>query len=140
MMTQQPATGVNQPLMEKYKEFFFKTEVPYGLALLRILLPLVIFCDLLPRWFHARELFSLDGAPVPLWSNYGLFNWQPLFSAEITVALMTALMCLLLSLSIGWCSRFSALAVFVLYAYFGMTDSVSTITKYVVIARMSFYY
>ena len=53
------------------RHFLFAEEVPYGLAIVRMLLPLALLAAVIPRWFHARELFSVDGAPAPLWYAYG---------------------------------------------------------------------
>ncbi len=45
------------------------------MAVVRMLLPAVLLLVMVPRWFHARELFSLDGAPAPLADNYGYFDF-----------------------------------------------------------------
>ncbi len=116
-------------LSKIYDDFFFKKEKPYGLAIVRIILPLVIFWDLSSRWVRARELFSLDGTPTPIWESYGVYDWLPLFSGSVVVAMMTALMFLLITLAIGWCTRLSAIGVTLLFTYLTMTDSVSTMTK-----------
>ncbi len=120
------------------REFFFATEVPYGLALLRILLPLIVLIDVVRRWPFARELFSADGASAPLAEAYGYLGLLPEFSGSITVALFSLLAFSLVTSSLGWFTRTSLLITTVLYAYFGMQDSVSSITKYVVIASHIF--
>ena len=129
-----PASPSRRSLSQRYNSFFFKEEKPYSLAILRMLLPLVLFVDMLPRWFHARELFSLDGAPAPIWTSYGMPDYLPLFSGSIVVAMMTALLFLLVMLSIGWCTRLSAFGSMLLYTYLTMTDSVSTLNKFSVIS------
>jgi hypothetical protein len=53
------------------KDFFFAQEVPYGMALVRMTLPLVLLVDVVRRWPFARELYSRDGATAPLAFNFG---------------------------------------------------------------------
>ncbi len=129
-----PTSKKRRSLSELYSHFFFKKETPYGLALVRIFLPLVLFTDMIPRWSRARELFSLDGATAPLWVSYSLPDWLPLFSGTTVVAMMTVMMFLMITLSIGWCSRISAFGVLVLFTYISMADSISTMSKYSVIS------
>ena len=129
-----PTSTKRRSLSEIYNNFFFKEESPYGLALIRIALPLLLFIDMFPRWFRARELFSLDGAPAPIWVSYGITDWLPLFSGGTVVAMMTLMMILLITLSFGWCTRISAIGATVLFTYLSMTDSVSTLSKYSVIS------
>lgn len=116
------------------QQFFFAKEVPYGLALARIMLPCVIMCDVLRRWPFARELYSMDGSPSPLADNFGFYNWLPEFSGMVAVALYTVFLLLLVTACIGWCTRFSLLALAPLYGYFGLLDCMSTVTKYSVIS------
>lgn len=124
-----PTLKKRSSLSDMYNQFFFKEERPFGLALIRILLPVVIFIDFFPRWFRARELFSLDGAAAPIWMSYGVPDWLPLFSGGTVVAMMTVLMFLLMTLSVGWCTRFSAIGVTLLFTYISSTDSISTMSK-----------
>lgn len=117
------------------RRFFFAEEVPYGLALVRILLPLVLFWDMSQRWSFARELYSADGAPAPLWITYGIPSPLPEFSGAIVVALFTLMLMALVTASLGWMTRVSLLVSAVLYWYFTTMDAISTITKYTVIAN-----
>lgn len=121
-------------LRGKIGNFFYAEEVPYGMALVRILLPLALLVPMLPRWIHARELYSLDGAPTPLWESYGWPGLLPLFSGEIMVALHTGLILALVLCAIGWCTRISLVTAFLLFTYINLCDAISTITKYSVIA------
>jgi hypothetical protein len=121
-------------LRRKLGEFFFATEVPYGLAVVRILLPLVLFIDLLKRWPFVREIFSSDGATAPLWITYGMRSPLPEFPGAVAVGLFTLLLAALLASSLGWMSRASLAISTVLYVYFTSLDAIGTITKYTVIA------
>lgn len=114
-------------------EFFFSTETPFGLAMMRIALPLVMMTMVLPRWPYTRELYSLDGATAQLGMGYGYANFLPEFSGEIAVALNTLLLFAMGCVLIGWQTRISLLLCFVLYPYFALLDSISTLTKYSVI-------
>lgn len=120
--------------MQALDHWFFARKVPYGLALMRILLPLALLVNASYRWPWARELFSTDGAAAPLADNFGYYNFLPVPSGGIAVAMYTALLLLLVCSSVGWCTRISLLAGAALYSYFGMLDCLSTMTKYTVIA------
>lgn len=115
------------------REFFYAERVPYGLALMRIFLPLVLLIDALPRWFHVRELYSSDGAPAPMWVSYGISEGLPIPSGPVAVACYTAMIFCLLAASAGWMTRLSLIAATVLYVYFSSLDMVSTLTKYTVL-------
>ncbi len=114
--------------------FFFDDEVPFGLAIVRILLPLVLMFDMVPRWFHARELYSLDGAAAPLAINYGVPDMLPTPSGAVAVAMASVLLLTLITSSIGWCSRLSLALATTLYTYLTLMDCLGTMTKYTVIA------
>lgn len=131
------ADTIRQPgpsIAEKVRRFFFAREVPYGMALVRILLPAVLMVDIVRRWPWAREFYSTDGASAPLATNFGYPGFLPEFSAPVAVALFTALMVFLATASVGWCSRISLIGSTVLYFYFAMLDCLSTINKYSVIS------
>lgn len=115
-------------------DFFFAEEVPYGMAVARMLLPAVLLLVMVPRWIHARELFSLDGAAAPLADNYGYFNFLPVPSGPMAVGLATLLVLTLLTSSLGWCTRLSLCVSLVLYTYLNLLDCLSTLTKYSAIA------
>lgn len=123
-----------QNMTARLREFFYREEVPYGLALIRIILPAILLAVILPRWFHARELFSTDGAAAPLALNYGFENFPPEPGGTLAVALMTALVVTLLTSSIGWFTRASLCIAFAIYTYLNMLDCLSTMTKYSVIS------
>lgn len=120
--------------MDHVREFFYAERTPYGLALIRILLPWVILIDAGPRAFRVRELYSSDGATAPLWESYGLSEFLPIVSAPVAVAGYWALMFFLLAASVGWMTRFSLIAATALYLYFTPLDMISTMTKYTVIS------
>jgi hypothetical protein len=117
------------------KRFFFARELPIGMALVRMSLPLVLLVDIARRWPFARELYSTDGAIASLWSNFGDYGLFPEFSGPVAVGLLTMLALLLVTSAIGWCTRFSLWGVTVLYLYFTLLDCLSTATKYTVIAN-----
>lgn len=120
---------------EQVQGFFFTKEVPYGLALTRICLPLVLFVMMFRRWFYARELYSTDGATSQLGVGYaGYGNYLPEFGPTIAVALCTILMVALLAAMVGWCTRTSLIVANVIFTYFCQLDSITTMTKYTVIA------
>ena len=126
--------NTSQGWFDKVREFFYAERVPYGLALIRIVLPWVIFIDGLPRAFQVRELYSSDGAPAPLWEGYGLTEGFPFVPAPVAVAGYWALMFFLLAVSLGWMTRFSLIAATVLYMYFTPLDMISTMNKYTVLS------
>ncbi len=115
------------------ERFFYAPEMPYGMALVRITLPLVMMSMILPRWPFAREIFSSDGATAPLAIGYGYVNLLPEFSGAVAVALFSLLTVSLFTISLGLCTRASLIVCVVLYTYFCNLDAVSTMTKYSVI-------
>lgn len=119
---------------EPLKRFFFTDEVPYGMALARMALPLVLLFVIVPRWFHARELFSSDGAAAPLAINYGYMDLIPVPNGTMAVALASLLVLTLITSSVGWCTRLSLIAATVLYTWLNVLDCLGTLTKYSVIA------
>ncbi|MBA3311808.1 MAG: HTTM domain-containing protein [Planctomycetota bacterium] len=121
-------------LFGKVREFFFAQEVHYGLAVVRILLPLVLFVDLLRRWSFVREIYSADGATTPIWITYGLKSPLPELPGAVAVALFTLLLAALITASLGWMTRVSLAISTLLYFYFTTLDSIGTLTKYTVIA------
>ena len=111
---------------ERLKAFFFAREVPYGMALMRISLPLVLLVDLVRRWPLARELYSTDGSTSPLFENFGYPDFLPQFSAPVALGLYTALVLFMTASAAGWFTRISLSAATVLYFYFTMIDCLST--------------
>lgn len=116
------------------RDFFYREEVPFSLALLRILLPLVLLVVIVPRWVHSRELYSTDGAAAPLAVNYGFDNFLPEPNGTVAVALMTVLLVSLITSALGWWTRTSLLISAVLFGYLNLLDCLSSITKYSVIS------
>jgi len=120
--------------LRRLNRFFFAEEVPYGAALVRIVLPLVLLSVTIPRWSHSRELYSSDGAAAPLSVNYGYYDLVPVPDGTTAVAAATVLILALGTLSLGWCTRLSAIIVTVLYTWLNLLDCMGTMTKYSVIA------
>ncbi|MDZ4689313.1 MAG: HTTM domain-containing protein [Planctomycetaceae bacterium] len=118
---------------DSLREFFYRNESPFGLAIMRIALPLVMLTMLVPRWRAVRELFSSDGAPALLPAGYGYMNMLPEFSGPVAVALFSVLLLATVCACIGWMTRVSLAVTLVLFTYFSMMDCVSTMTKYTVI-------
>jgi hypothetical protein len=116
------------------REFFFAEEVPYGLALCRMALPVILLYVVLRRWVHAREFFSSDGGVAPLADNYGYFNMLPVPSGTMAVILMTLLVVFLVTTMIGWRTRISLVGCLLIYTYLNLLDCLSTFTKYSAIA------
>jgi Vitamin K-dependent gamma-carboxylase len=125
--------GALAPVGKEDGSFFFRNEIPYGMALVRILFPWTLLINIFQRWPYVRELYSADGAPAPLADNFGFMNWLPEFSGGVAVALYAVMTFLLIAGSVGWMTRVSFLISTFLYAYFGLMDCMSTITKYTVI-------
>ncbi|HET6425842.1 MAG TPA: HTTM domain-containing protein [Planctomycetaceae bacterium] len=118
----------------RLEHFFYAQEVPYGLALVRITLPIVMMSMILPRWAACREIYSSDGAPAPLPYGYGYPDLIPILDGPTTVALFSLLTLTLFTISIGYCTRLSLVVCSVLYAFFCNLDAISTMTKYSVIS------
>ena len=97
-------------------------------------LPVAILCDMVPRWFYARELYSTDGTPTPLSVSYDTPLLFPELHPVVAVALHSCLLLALVTMMIGWRTRISVAFAFVVYTSFCLLDSVSTLTKYTVIA------
>ena len=121
-------------MTDRIRRFFYETEVPFGLALCRICLPVVMMGMVFPRWSVCRELYSSDGATGQLSVGFGYIDMLPEFSGGVVAALYAVLMFSLVTMSIGWCSRVSSLISCVLLTYFSLLDCVSTMTKYTAIA------
>lgn len=118
---------------DAFNRFFFTEETPFGLAIMRMFLPLVMFCMVLPRWPYTRELYSADGATAQLGLGYGYADFLPEFSGEVAVALHSLLVFALCAIFVGWRTRIALIIALVLYPYFSLLDSISTLTKYTVI-------
>lgn len=130
----QSRRGLLTRMRQSTSDFFYAREVPYGLALIRMVLPLVILIPLLQRWPHVRELYSADGAPSQLSRGYGMGNVLPELPAAVAVALFGLMVFTLLTTAAGWRTRLSLIIATVLYTYFNFIDAISTLTKYSVLA------
>ena len=60
------ATGCDSRPEGPIRRFFYKLEVPYGLALMRMTLPIALLIAMGYRWPFSRELFSSDGAVISM--------------------------------------------------------------------------
>jgi hypothetical protein len=127
-------TAPEPSLWSRMEAFFFAEERPVGLALVRIMLPLVLLIPTLHRVFRVRELYSLAGATTPIWNNYGQPEFLPIPSAPVAAGLYALLILALISACVGWRTRTALLICGLLIPYFGMVDLISTMTKFVVIA------
>ena len=127
-------TTQNDGIRARIDRFFFEPEVPYALALVRMLFPIILMGMVLPRWYVVRELYSTDGATAQISSGYGIIDMMPEFSGTVAVAFYAIMIFALICASIGWCTRVSLLTAGVLFTYFTLLDYVSTMTKYTVIS------
>lgn len=118
----------------KLGRFFYSQEIPYGMALVRMVLVIAVMMAMVPRWSRARELYSADGAPAPLALTYGVPGFLPELPGSAVVAMHSVLVFALVTSLIGWRTRLSLWIVTILYTYLNMHDSLSTMTKYSVIA------
>jgi len=121
-------------LLLQLQEFFFEEAPPYGLACLRILLPLVLLTLAVPRWFFVRELYSTEGSVDQLGTGFGAPDFLPVLSPEFAVALHTFQILCLIGTCIGWQTRISLIGATILFNYFSMLDVLGTVSKLTVIA------
>lgn len=127
-------TTSTRSLFGGVRDFFFEEQAPYGMALVRIFLPISIMIPMVRRFMHVRELFSTDGAPQPLYELFGQVNPLPPAPPQVAAALYGILMISMFSAVVGWKTRWSFLIATPLYIYFNLLDAVGTMTKYSVIA------
>ncbi|MFP6763318.1 MAG: HTTM domain-containing protein [Planctomycetaceae bacterium] len=125
---------LNQTQTRSLSRFFFTQEVPYGMAAVRIVLPLILLFIVIPRWPHARELHSSDGAATPLYQNYAHAIPLPIPSGTTAVGLTSLLALTLLTSSLGWCTRLSLIVSTILFIYLNLMDCTGSLTKYSAIA------
>ncbi|MGH7130045.1 MAG: HTTM domain-containing protein [Planctomycetaceae bacterium] len=114
------------------RTFFFAPESPRPLAALRIALGLVLLYYAAVRWPYAIELYSSDGAPMPLFP--GTWLEPPALDARWTVVLHSVYVFALCGLVLGWRTRLSAAVALVFLLWFGLLDVSGTFKKYSVIA------
>ncbi|HET6323292.1 MAG TPA: HTTM domain-containing protein, partial [Planctomycetaceae bacterium] len=128
------ASATQGGMRARIHEFFYANEVPYGLALLRILISLSLLLAMVPRWSYARELYSSDGAAIPIWTIYAHAPLFPEPNGEVAVAIHSVLIFALIAACLGWCARFSMIVVSASYILLNSLDTVGTMNKYSVIA------
>ena len=116
------------------RTFFFAEEVPFGIALVRIFLPLAAAIPMVMRFSRVRQLFTSDGSPAQLFELYGQGTVLPVLSPEVAVPLYGVMLFSMFCAIIGLKTRLSLIVATVLYAYFNLLDGVGTMTKYSVIA------
>lgn len=121
-------------LFRTIHDFFFAEETPYGLALVRMLLPTAAMIPMVIRFQRVRELYSADGTPQQLTEAFGHGDLLPVFSAPIATLLFGLMLFAMFSAVLGFRTRISLLLGTPLYFYFNLLDSVGTLTKYSVIA------
>lgn len=120
--------------MTNLQEFFFAEERPYGMALMRITLPLALLTLVIPRWFFVRELYSTDGSVAQVGTGFGHPDFLPVASPSLAIALHTLQVLCLICASIGWQTRISLIASAILFNYFCMLDVLGTVSKLTVIS------
>ena len=138
------------------KVFFFSFESPRMLALVRIVLGLALLYDGLSHWRNAIELFSTFGPampvfvqeaevgrPTPIFADRGgtpkIVRVKrmlpiPVLTPEWAVIAHTFLVVSMLSVTLGWHSRTSLVAAFVVALWLWPLDLSSSIAKHTVIA------
>lgn len=120
------------------REFFYREETPYALALCRGLICVALLSMYLPRWEVCRELYSADGATAQLGAGYGHLTFMPELPGAWVVALMSVLLLTLVTAGIGFCTRISLIIAGTLHTYLSLLDAATTMTKYTVIATHMF--
>ena len=121
-------------LLADVGRFFFREEAPYGVALVRMLLAVPLLFEAVTRWAHARELYSSDGAPAPIFANYGFPSPLPELPGWAAVGLFSLLIFALAGMLVGWKTRLSCGLSAALWFYFSTLDSTASLNKYAVIA------
>lgn len=129
----------SKTIKSQCEQFFFRKEIPFGMAATRIAISFLMLIVMGRSWRHVRELYSADGAPAPLADNFGFYHFLPTLSATWAVAFYSLMLLLLFTLMIGWKTRISAVGVLILFTYFTLQDSLSTMTKYSVISSHIFF-
>lgn len=126
---------MSQPnILRRFDQFFSREEVPFGLAVARILLPLLLLLPLGPRAFHIREIYSSDGAASPIWENFQHKDLLPIPGGSLAVVLFVLYAASLVTSSLGLFTRLSLIAATIFNVYFGLLDCLSTMTKYTIIS------
>lgn len=119
---------------EQIKQFFFSEEVPYGFAMMRVMLPLILLRDVLARWHFCEELYSTNGVTVALMENYGYTNYMLPLPPFWAACLLSIQIVALITTTIGWHTRSSLVISLILHTYFSCIDMASSMTKFTVIS------
>jgi len=123
--TASPGRGFGRAL----QDFFHGTEMPYRLALTRIVLTFTLLFPTAYRWFYSREIFSTDGAGISLWSIYSFpMPWlEP--NGTVVVAIHSIVILALVASCVGWCTRSSLILATTGYTYLNLLDILSSLNK-----------
>lgn len=121
-------------LQKKIENFLFAEEVPYGLALLRITMPLIMLQGWMARWPYCEEIFSSNGVNVSLAENFFHTNYLQPLPPFWAACLMSVLILTLVTSALGWFTRFSLVTSLLLHVYFACNDMASTTTKFTVVS------
>lgn len=127
-------TKQRKSVVTSIHDFFFAEEVPYGAALVRILVPLVASIPMWMRLPRVRELYTSDGVPTQIFELFGEGAVLPVFAPEVAIPLYGVMLFCLACSVVGFKTRWSLGIATVLFAYFNPLDAISTLTKYSVIA------
>ena len=117
-----------------FSRFFFAQETPFGLALVRIFLPIACGIPMFMRFRHARELYTADGSPVQMFELFGHSPVLPILPPNIAIPLYSLMLACFVLTVVGFKTRISCLVTTILYLYFNFMDGVGTMTKYSAIA------
>lgn len=110
----------------------FTPESPRPWAVMRIVLATALLWDAGNRWFYVVELYSTEGFLFPAFPASSI---QPFAFGPLTTVILASLLVVLLGmLVIGWHSRFCAIVVLGLMAWFALIDAAATLTKYTAIS------
>ena len=120
-------------IKQKIEQFFFAEEIPYGFAVMRMMLPVVMLQGVLARWRFCEELYSTNGVIVSLFENFYYTNILVPLSPFVTACLMTMLVAFLVTVCIGWQTRLSAIGALVIHTYFACNDMATSMTKFTVV-------
>ncbi len=125
-------------IKQKLEQLFFAEEVPYGFALMRITLPIVVLQGVLARWRFCEELYSTNGITVSLMENFHYTNLFPPVGPFLTACLMSLLVAFLVTACVGWQTRVSLFGSFLIHTYFACNDMATSMTKFTVIETHMF--
>jgi hypothetical protein len=114
------------------KAFWCALESPRVVAIMRMTLAGILLFDATERWPFIVELYSTAGLPMPL--HAGTVFEPPSLSATMAVLLFSLKLFVLLAVLIGWQTRLSLVAAFVLVGWLGLLDYIGSFKKYSVIA------